>query len=115
MLNADPQRNTAFERLKSSIAEAMQPGDARSTLHFVPPDEQETNLPIEQDEAPLYGRRQSTEFNGATGSKARSSAAGAVVGAGVGADVGPGATTSKKDQSMIASAGDMVGRALGLK
>lgn len=49
------------------------------------------------------------------GSSARASAAGAVVGAGVGADAGPGATTTKKDQGMMASAGEMVGKALGRK
>ncbi|GAM37711.1 hypothetical protein TCE0_024f07843 [Talaromyces pinophilus] len=114
MLNADPQRNTTFERMKSSIAEAMQPGDAKSksTLRRLPPDEQEAILPIKEDEKPLYGQRLSTEMNG---SSARASAAGAVVGAGVGADVGPGATTSKKDQGMVASAGEMVGKALGRK
>jgi hypothetical protein len=140
MLNADPQRNTAFERMKSSIAEAMQPGmppislrllsttlsntgmyagDAKSTLRRLPPDEQEAILPIEEDEKPLYGQRQSTEINGGAGPSARASAAGAVVGAGVGAgvgaDIGPGATTSKKDQGMMASAGEMVGKALGRK
>lgn len=90
-------------------------GDTKSTLHFTPPDEQEAILPTEQDEAPLYGQRQSSDFNGEGGSRARASAAGAVVGAGVGADVGPGATTSKKDQGMIASAEEMVGKALGKK
>ncbi|KUL85463.1 hypothetical protein ZTR_06762 [Talaromyces verruculosus] len=112
MLNANPQRNTAFERMKSSIAEAMQPGDAKSTVHRLPPDEQEAILPIKEDEKPLYGQRLSTEMNG---SSARASAAGALVGAGVGANVGPGATTSKKDQGMMASAGEMVGKALGRK
>lgn len=36
MLNADPQRNTAFERMKSSIAEAMQPGPSLPFLLFIP-------------------------------------------------------------------------------
>lgn len=92
-------------------------GDVKSTLHRLPPDEQEAILPIKEDEKPLYGQRLSTEMNGnnAAGSSARASAAGAVVGAGVGADVGPGATTSKKDQGMMASAGEMVGKALGRK
>ncbi|EEA22728.1 hypothetical protein PMAA_093450 [Talaromyces marneffei ATCC 18224] len=115
MLNADPQRNTTFERMKTSIAEAMQPGDIKSTLRHLPPDEQEAILPIKEDEKPLYGQMQSTETNGGVGQSARASAAGAVVGAGVGADLGPGATTSKKDQGMMASAGEMVGKALGRK
>lgn len=46
---------------------------------------------------------------------ARATAAGAVVGTGAGVDVGPGAATSKKDQGMMASAGEMVGKALGRK
>lgn len=33
----------------------------------------------------------------------------------MGADVGPGAANSKKDQGIIASAGEMVGKALGRK
>lgn len=90
-------------------------GDVKSTLHRLPPDEQEAILPIKEDEKPLYGQRLSTEMNGNAGSSARASAAGAVVGAGEGADVGPGATTSKKDQGMMASAGEMVGKALGRK
>ncbi|EED15340.1 hypothetical protein TSTA_047860 [Talaromyces stipitatus ATCC 10500] len=97
MLNADPQRETPFERMKSSIAEAMQPGDTKSTLHRLPPDEQESILPLKEDEKPLYGQRQSTEFSG------------------IGSSSSAGATTSKKDQGMMASAGEMVGKALGRK
>ena len=63
-------------------------------------------------------------MNGGAGPSARASAAatGAVVGTDAGADIhgygigqGPGASTSKKDQGMMASAGEMVGRALGRK